>query len=155
MNGDARARFPSRGHGAYTPSMHATDGVRRVLESRHDVRLAYVFGSVPAGRATASSDLDVAVLFTAPIDPRALDRFSEELSRAAGRTVDLVDLAKAPPLLAHQIVAHGTCIVRRDPRAQASFETRTVMRYLDTKHLRSIQHRYLRERAREYHDRRA
>jgi uncharacterized protein len=136
--------------------MTGVDAVRRVLAELPDLQLAYVFGSVAAGRATDASDLDVALLFTGRVEPARLDRLVEALSAAAGRLVDLVDLSKAPPLLAHQVVARGTCIVSRDPRAQARFETRTVMRYLDTKHLRSIQHRYLGERAQKHHhDRRA
>ncbi|MCW5890161.1 MAG: nucleotidyltransferase domain-containing protein [bacterium] len=135
--------------------MPAVDDVRRVLEGLPDLRLAYVFGSVATGRDSASSDLDVAVLFADRIDSGRLDRLSERLSAAAGRPVDLVDLSKAPPLLAHQVVARGTCLVSRDRSTQASFETRTVMRFLDTRHLRSIQHRYLGERARAHHDRRA
>lgn len=135
--------------------MAEIDEVRRVLETLPDLQLAYAFGSVVSGRATRGSDLDVAVLFADRVDAGRLDRLSEQLSAAAGRSVDLVDLAKASPLLAHQVIAKGTCLVRRDPRTQAAFETRTVMRYLDTRHLRSIQHRYLAARAQAHHDGRA
>lgn len=135
--------------------MAEVDELRRVLGTLPDVRLAYAFGSVVSGRATSASDLDVAVLFADRVDPGRLDRLSEQLSAVAGRSVDLVDLAKASPLLAHQVVARGTCLVRRDAKTQAAFETRTVMRYLDTRHLRSIQHRYLAARAQAHHDRRA
>jgi predicted nucleotidyltransferase len=123
------------------------EAIRRVLEARDDVRLAYVFGSVAGGRERPSSDVDVAVLFAGKPAPATLDRLTEDLEDAAGRTVDLVDLAKAPPLLAHQVVSRGSCIVcRRDPE-RAAFETRTILRYLDTAHLRKIQHEYLRKRA--------
>lgn len=133
---------------AYSPPVHECDEIGRLLEARGDVRLAYVFGSFAAGRTHAASDIDVAVLFTGKPPPATLDRLTEDLEEVAGRTVDLVDLASAPPLLRHQIVSTGSCVVCRDPAERADFETRTVMRYLDTAHLRKIQHHYLRERAR-------
>jgi hypothetical protein len=60
--------------------------------------------------------------------------------------VDLVVLNDAPPLLAHEVVSTGTSLVCRDDDERARFVARTVSRYLDTAHLRSVQHAYLRER---------
>lgn len=126
--------------------MHELDAIRQLLDAREDVRLAYVFGSVATGRARPTSDLDVAILFAGEPSPVALDRLTEDLEEAAGRPVDLIDLAQAPPLLAHQVVSTGSCVVCRRPDERAAFETRTIMRHLDTAHLRKIQHTYLRER---------
>jgi len=128
--------------------MNEVEGIRQVLDAREDVRLVYVFGSVAAGQARPASDLDVAVLFVGDPLPATLDRLTEELEEATGRTVDLVDLAQAPPLLAHRIVATGSCVVCRRPEERAAFETRAVMRHLDTAYLRKLQHAYLRERTR-------
>lgn len=127
--------------------MQETDAIRRLLEARDDVRLAYLFGSLAGGRARPSSDVDLALLFKDDPAPATLDRLTEDLEDAAGRAVDLVDLAKAPPLLAHQVVSKGSCLVCHDPSERAAFETRTILRYLDTAHLRRIQHEYLRKRA--------
>ena len=69
-----------------------------------------------------------------------------DLEVAAGRGVDLVVLNDAPPLLAHEVVATGTCLVCRDEDERARFVARTVFRYVDTAHLRRIQRTYLRER---------
>ena len=132
-----------------------TDALRSVLEGREDVRLGYVFGSVASGRARPASDVDVAVLLLGKPAPGTLDRLAEDLQDAAGRSVDLVDLATAPPLLAHQIVSRGRCLVCRDHGERSAFEKRAIIRYLDTAHLRSIQHAYLRKRARAHHDGRA
>lgn len=75
-----------------------------------------------------------------------VDRLTEALERASGRTVDLVDLSAAPPLLAHEVVKHGKLIVSRDDTTRVDFVTRAVARYLDTAHLRKVQHHYLRQR---------
>lgn len=120
--------------------------IRSVLESFEGVRLAYVFGSVPHGTPKPSSDLDVAVLLAPAETADVLDRISAALEMASGRTVDLVDLAKAPPLLGHEIVASGTLLFARDEDERVQFVTRAVARYLDTAHLRRVQHSYLRER---------
>jgi uncharacterized protein len=148
-------RFPTAPSAAYTELVSEIEPLRKVLDSRDDVRLCYVFGSVATRRARRTSDVDVAVLFAGAPTPATLDRLTEDLEDAAGRAVDLVDLATASPLLAHQIVKTGSCLVCRDRAERSAFETRTILRYLDTAHLRKIQHGYLRERARAHHDSRA
>lgn len=146
--------LPSRGQ-RILRDVTETAALEAVLAGRDDVRLGYVFGSVARGRARRTSDVDVAVLFARPPAPAALDRLTEDLEEATGRAVDLVDLATAPPLLAHQVVSTGSCLVCRNRAERAAFETRAIMRYLDTGHLRRIQHLYLRKRARANHDGRA
>lgn len=123
------------------------EAIRRLLELRADVRLAYVFGSVAGGETRASSDVDVAILFHPEPAPRNFDELTNELHEAAGRPVDLVVLNTAPPLLSHQIIKTGQCFICRDEDERIRFETRLTARYLDTAHLRRVQHRYLRERA--------
>jgi len=118
-----------------------------VVEQFDEVRLAYLFGSVAAGSARPSSDLDVAVLLTPGAGRAVVDRLIDALERASGRTVDLVELSLAPPLLAHEVVRQGKLILSRDEAERVEFETRAVARYLDTAHLRKVQHQYLRERA--------
>lgn len=127
--------------------MDAIGAIRQVLSLRPDVRVAYVFGSVARGEQRASSDVDVAVLFAPAPQPRELDDLSTELERAVSRRVDLVVLNTAPPLLAHQVISTGHLIVVRHDDERADFEIRTLRRYMDTAHLRRVQHQYLRERA--------
>lgn len=122
----------------------------RLLEALRGVaglRLAYLFGSRAKGSSTASSDVDVAILVAPPLSARELDVLQESLSEAAGAEVDLVDLRGAPPLLRMEIVRGGDRLVVKDDAERTAFEARTMLDYMDTAHLRSIQHRYLRERA--------
>ena len=126
--------------------MDGLDSIRRALEAHNDVRLAYVFGSLARGAVRPKSDADVAVLFSGSPPTESLDRLVTDLEVAAGRGVDLVVLNDAPPLLAHEVVATGTCLVCRDEDERARFEARTVFRYVDTAHLRRMQQAYLRER---------
>jgi predicted nucleotidyltransferase len=128
----------------------AEDGVAalaRVLDGRADVRLVYLFGSVARGAARRSSDLDVGVVFSPVPVPAELDRLATDLEAAAARRVDLVVLNAAAPLLVHEALRARRLIVCRDDDERVDFETRATARYLDTAHLRRVQHRYLRERA--------
>jgi predicted nucleotidyltransferase len=125
----------------------SVEAVRDVLNCRGDVRLAYIFGSVARGDARPMSDLDVGVVFSVVPAPGLLDALATDLHVAAGRRVDLVILNEAPPLLVHEAIRAAQVVVCRDEDERVQFETRATARYLDTGHLRRVQHHYLRERA--------
>jgi predicted nucleotidyltransferase len=127
------------------------EAVLDVLQRYPEVRLAYLFGSVAEGRQTPTSDLDVGVFLARAADSLVFEGIHVELERAAGRNVDLVDLRKAPPLLAHHIVSRGRLLLARDEDERVAFATRVIAKYLDTAHLRKVQHQYLRERAEARH----
>ena len=131
----------------YTRLVDAVEAVRRVLEGRADVRLAYLFGSVARGEGRASSDLDVGVVFSPVPAAAELDRLAIELEVAASRRVDLAVLNDAPPLLTHEAIRANRLIVCRDEDERVRFHTHATARYLDTARLRRVQHAYLRERA--------
>lgn len=118
-----------------------------LVERNLDVSLAYLFGSVARGEARRGSDLDLAVLFTRMPSPERIAEIVVAVELAARRSVDLVVLNSAPPLLAHEVVSTGRLLVCRDDSERAAFEAMAMIRYLDTGHLRRIQHQYLRERA--------
>jgi predicted nucleotidyltransferase len=123
-----------------------SEPIRVALEARADVALAYRFGSTARGETRASSDVDVAVLFTRVPEGRDLDRLGTELERLARRRIDLVVLNTAPPLLAHEITRTGRILVCHRETERVRFESWVASRYLDTAHLRSVQHGYLKER---------
>ena len=113
-----------------------TRAVRRCLAKQRDVSVAYLFGSVAAGRARPDSDVDVAVLLN-PRAPRGdtLGRrltLMAELGAALERSdVDVVILDDAPPLLAHRILSKGRLVFERSRPARVRFQVRTASRYLD------------------------
>ncbi|MGH7319207.1 MAG: type VII toxin-antitoxin system MntA family adenylyltransferase antitoxin [Candidatus Rokuibacteriota bacterium] len=127
--------------------MSIVDAIRRVLERHPEVRVAYVFGSMARGEGRARSDIDVALLFGSEPLPGTVEGLAEELEAAVGRVVDLIVLAAAPPLLAHEVVTAGQRVLCRDERERVRFETRAAARYLDTARLRAVQQAYLHERA--------
>ncbi len=81
----------------------------------------WIFGSEAAGTARESSDLDVAALFRR--SPKAVELMNArtELSEVLQRAVDLVDLEIASPILAMQVVRHGTLISDENPSRRVRF----------------------------------
>ena len=108
------------------------------LASYPGIAAVYVFGSVATGRATALSDLDVAILFQKGSIPDAMRLLGlrERLSTLAGMDVDVVCLNTAPPVLAHQVLLNGNRIVVKDVSATNAFFVRTIAEYDDLKRIR-------------------
>jgi predicted nucleotidyltransferase len=93
----------------------------------------WLFGSRAAGRARAGSDVDLAGLFRRSPSPLELLEAQAELGGRFGIELDLIDLDRASPILAMQVLRHGRLLVDRDPRRRAAFVTRTVSMYEDLK----------------------
>lgn len=97
--------------------------LRSALAQRPDVRLALLFGSVARGVARPDSDLDVAVL------GRDLDlpTLAGDLSLAAGREVDVVDLAQAGYPLLRALLRDSVVLHEGAPGAAAGWRTRAIL----------------------------
>jgi hypothetical protein len=107
------------------------------------VRAAWVFGSRARGEARRGSDLDVAVLLDPGAPSDVLTRLSGALSRHFGVEADVVDLARATPVLGFEIVSGGRRVFARDAEAADDVEEHCLREYLDTGHMRRVQHHYL------------
>lgn len=94
-----------------------------------DVRVIYMFGSAARGDTRVDSDVDLAVLGTGPIDPRALWELRGELEVLLHKNVDLVDLGAASTVLRKEIVDGGIVLFEGDATLRASFEMTTLAAY--------------------------
>src|SRR6476619_5311246 len=110
----------------------AREELARALD-RDEVRLAILFGSRARGQAGPSSDWDVGLV-----------RWMGELASVVGAEVDLVDLRKAPPLLAHRAVTEGKVLLDRSGHEFASFASLALRKYWDTAKFRRMQEESLR-----------
>ncbi|QJD59058.1 nucleotidyltransferase domain-containing protein [Pseudomonas sp. gcc21] len=81
--------------------------IQSVLAEHPEIQLAYLFGSMAAGSATATSDADIAVQTYSPLTVEAKISLVEEIAIATGRPVDLIDLRKTGEPLLGQILQHG------------------------------------------------
>jgi predicted nucleotidyltransferase len=109
--------------------MTVIENLTRALEDVPSVRLAVLFGSAARGAASADSDIDIGV---------SLERGSGfspalrvALERAAGRTIDLVYLDTAPPLLRFEIARDGVVLVERDAHGWAEFRAHAMIDWWD------------------------
>jgi predicted nucleotidyltransferase len=88
----------------------------------------WLFGSEAAGRAGPDSDLDLAILGTAPLDAVALWGLAQDLARQVDRDVDLVDIARVTSVLQHRIVTRGRLLWTRGDAARL-YETFVLNEY--------------------------
>lgn len=102
---------------------------RIIREALPDVVAVYRFGSTIRGEERADSDVDLAVLAAAPIDPLQRFALQEELAIALRRNVDLVDLRRASTVLAMQVVSTGEPIFIEDRVEQERFADYVLASY--------------------------
>ena len=124
------------------------DRIAGALSGEPDIEVVYLFGSSARGEAMSASDVDVALLCTSPVELMRLGALQERLAERLGREVDLVDLKRASPLLAAEIVREGQAVMVANPTAKFDFELAALQRWEDTRNLRRQQQDLLRERAR-------
>ncbi|MBP2368820.1 type VII toxin-antitoxin system MntA family adenylyltransferase antitoxin [Pseudonocardia parietis] len=96
------------------------------------VRFAYLFGSRAGGNARPDGDADIAFVARSPLgllDEAALaDRLAVALEVPS---VDLVDLERAPLVLAGRVLTVGRTIFSADEPGRVEFEVRTRAEYFD------------------------
>lgn len=85
-----------------------------VLRGHESIAAAWLFGSVAAGTAEATSDLDVAVLGPSPLDAHEKTTLIERLAQVTGRPVDLVDLQATHGPIVGRILQDGTQLFCED-----------------------------------------
>ena len=106
----------------------AADTIRHALETDESVVLAVLFGSGARNELRPTSDLDVGVLGTVAGRLAALQ---VTLERATRRTVDLIALDTAPPLLRFEIARDGIVLVERTPHLWSDFKMHAMIDWWD------------------------
>jgi predicted nucleotidyltransferase len=89
----------------------------------------YLFGSFGTSRQHPGSDLDLAVLAAAPLDPAELFRLAGEISTTLNVDVDLLDLAAASTVMAKEVLRTGERLSTPNLNAARNFEMRTLSDY--------------------------
>jgi len=93
----------------------------------------WLFGSRAGGAARVDSDVDLAGLFRRTPSQLELFAAQAELAEKLGVEVDLIDLDRASPILAIQVLKHGRLLIDRDSRRRVAFVVRTISMYEDLK----------------------
>ena len=110
------------------------------------VQAVYLFGSAARGRLRADSDADFAVLAAGTLDTVTVFETRLRLAAMLGRSVDLVDLRSASPVIARQVLAAGRRLCAPDSTAAARFEMVVPSLYDDLKATRAPVEAALRRR---------
>lgn len=116
--------------------------IKKIL-AKTNVQQAYLFGSHARGIDGPLSDIDIAVLYAAgKNNDRIESKLFAELSQALKTdNIDIIDIRRASPLLAHRAVLHGKALLQHDRHAEAVLKTAILHAYEDTRHLRAIKQR--------------
>lgn len=125
--------------------------ITEYLHNHAKVSAAWLFGSVAAGKSRKDSDIDIAVLFVPGLSKH--ERFdlrlclAGEMTRLAGRDVDVVDMQSVPLYLQHQVRKVGRLIVEKDHAYRLAFDVRSRREYFDLLPVLELRTRRLIQRA--------
>jgi predicted nucleotidyltransferase len=112
------------------------------------LRLVVLFGSAATGKTHGRSDVDLAFLYSRPVDILALTNDVIRLLRTDD--VDVVDLGRASPLLKFAAVSGGTPLFEHRAGEFIQFYTLAFRMFVDTEKLRDARaasvRRFLEER---------
>lgn len=109
---------------------HKNSIIRLILRAMPDMRAIYLFGSWGKPFQREDSDIDVAILPSAPIDNVQRWELAQEVARSMKRDVDLVDLLGATTVLRYQALTYGERIYCGDRAEAESFESRILSDYV-------------------------
>jgi len=110
--------------------MDLEDRLRQTAASFPEAKLVALFGSTARGQARPKSDVDLGVLLD-PYSPELRFRVEAALGRTAGRTVDVVLLDDAPPLLRVEIARDGVLLFQREDSLWTDFKVRAMVDWWD------------------------
>lgn len=98
-------------------------GAARIIrEVVPDVVAVYRFGSTVGGQNHAESDVDLAFLPRAPLDPLRRFELQERIAVVLRRNVDLVDLRAVSTVMQMQVVSTGETLAVFDQTERERFE---------------------------------
>jgi predicted nucleotidyltransferase len=110
--------------------------VREILKGVPELAAAWVYGSVAAGLATPISDVDVAVLPEATVEPSRRGELLRLLivqleRRCPGRPFQVRFFDELPAALRGRIVTSGVRVADRNPALRVEAEVKARMEYHD------------------------
>lgn len=118
---------------------------------KHNVELAYLFGSQARKKTTPLSDVDFAVLFNVQVPPQEYGdlqaRIISELMLILKRSdIDVVALNNTTPLMKFLVINQGEIVFCSNNQARVKFEVEARREYFETEPIRRIQNEAFKKR---------
>lgn len=95
----------------------------------NDLQALYHFGSLARGQGRPDSDVDLAFLGPAPLDPYRVFMAAQDLAILLDRDVDLCDLRAASTVLRVEVIGNGIRIYTGDRDEVDTFEMYALSDY--------------------------
>lgn len=122
------------------------DEINEILEKyfkKHpEIELAYIFGSIPQGRANPLSDIDIALNIDHQQVNESLYRYGYKAEILADlikllktNNIDIVILNEANPLLKHKVLYSGKLIYSKNEKKRIQFQVDAISKYNDYKYI--------------------
>lgn len=120
-------------------SSEISQGIIQYFEKKPEALTVFLYGSWARERQTIQSDVDVAVFFAREAIPNweAQLRIKADLENLLNKTVDLIVLNKASPILKHQVFRYGKRLLQRDTKSFNRFWVQSLNEYDDLKRIRA------------------
>jgi uncharacterized protein len=125
------------------PMEKLLEPIRSVLLKHPDIKLCILFGSAAVGRASANSDLDIAVAGYQALSGDEYLELMAEFSSATHHEIDLLDLATATGVILKQALSKGIVLQNLDKNLYAQHISRMLFNQAD---MMPYHDRILRER---------
>lgn len=122
------------------PKAEIDERLRAVAEAKSEIEVLALFGSFARGDTHAASDIDIAV------QGGDIERLRVDLMRELQtERIDLIDMRRAPPLLAMTIAKDGRVLFEKTPGVFNAFVSLAFRRYCDTAKFREHRRAALRD----------
>lgn len=111
---------------------------------RDGLLLVIIFGSVAQQRTHKKSDIDIALLFKSSLTDDDLLKINNKIIQLLNvNEINIVDIAKASPLLAYEIVRNGKPVFKKYNAIYPKFVSLSMRKYIDAYKIREAQKKYI------------
>lgn len=119
------------------------------FQNRPGVIAVLLYGSYAKGLAKLSSDVDIAVLYAAPLHVPAFSELwdiKDNLEEALGCSVDLICLNNAGPIISSQVYKYHKPLLIKDKQELERYFMQLIVNYTELKEFRRDMEEHILER---------
>jgi predicted nucleotidyltransferase len=105
--------------------------LREILSPEPGIRLAVLYGSYATGKASPTSDVDLAIAHDHNLSMEERVDLAQRISRLINKEVDLVDLRTTSGILLQQIICNRITLINRDSKLYGDIIAKQITEELD------------------------